>query len=76
MDWDSAVQKELYRLKMELKKKNREIVTLKTELSLERDRAYRIERLYKKKERKEREILEKEEVEKKREEMIKKETIL
>ena len=63
------------RLKMELKKKNKEIVNIKNELSLERDRVYHIERFYKEKERKEIDVLKKD-MEKKREEMIKKEAIL
>ena len=43
-DWDSAVQRELFDLKRNIKKKERQIEDLKTELARERDRMYRKDR--------------------------------
>ena len=44
MDWDSRVQKELFELKKDLKKKQKEVDSLKTVLCQERDRVYKRER--------------------------------
>ena len=43
-DWDAATQRELFFLKTELKKKEKEVKGLKRALCEERDRVYRRER--------------------------------
>ena len=43
-DWDTATQRELFDLKRQLKKKEREVKGLKRALCEERDRVYRRER--------------------------------
>ena len=80
MDWDSAVQKELYGLKLELKEKDTEIQKLKQKIRRERDRCFFIERSNRqlKEEvrywkRKEKALIDKEREEKEREEAIRKE---
>ena len=44
MDWDSAVQTELFRLKKEAKKRDEEVKSLKKALREERDKLYRYEK--------------------------------
>ena len=43
-DWDTAVQRELFYLKRNIKKQEKQIQDLKDEFSRERDRAYRKDR--------------------------------
>ena len=43
-DWDGEVQKELYRLRRELRKRDREVRDLREALVKERDYSYRKER--------------------------------